>query len=113
MCNRSVGLIARVLETAGIATVSISITKELTESVGVPRAVFVKWPLGHPLGEPHNVAQQRTMIYHALHLLRHADRPGILLEPGYRWRRETYHEPDWATLEDNASPAQSHPAKGQ
>jgi D-proline reductase (dithiol) PrdB len=64
-----VGLIARAIETAGIPTVSISITKDLTESVGVPRAVFVKWPLGHPLGEPQNAAQQRTLIFDALSLL--------------------------------------------
>ena len=78
---------------------SISITKDLTESVGVPRAVFVKWPLGHPLGERNNAAQQRTMIYRGLALLRTADRPGIIEEPGYRWRREQYEDPDWSTLD--------------
>jgi len=93
-----VGLIARALERAGIATVSISIAKDLTEAVGVPRAVFVKWPLGHPLGEPENRAQQRTMIFAALQLLVEATEPGLMREPGYRWRRETYSEPDWAKL---------------
>lgn len=92
------GLIARTLEAAGIATVSISITRDLTEAVGVPRAVFVKWPLGHPLGEAHAPLQQRTMIYRALSLLVSADRPGIIDEPGYRWRREQYTEPVWARL---------------
>lgn len=92
------GLIARALERAGIATVSISIAKDLTEAVGVPRAVFVKWPLGHPLGEPDNEAQQRTMIFAALHLLVEATEPGIIREAGYRWRRESYTEPEWAKL---------------
>lgn len=92
------GLIARALERAGIATVSISIAKDLTEAVGVPRAVFVKWPLGHPLGEPGNGTQQRTMIFEALQLLLEAEAPGIIREPGYRWRRESYTEPDWAAL---------------
>lgn len=92
------GLIARALERAGIATVSISIAKELTEAVGVPRAVFVKWPLGHPLGEPDSGAQQRTMIFAALQLLIEAKEPGLMREPGYRWRRESYTEPDWAKL---------------
>jgi D-proline reductase (dithiol) PrdB len=94
-----VGLIARAVEAAGIPTVSISITKDLTEAVGVPRAVFVKWPLGHPLGERDNGVQQRTMIFEGLSLLRTADRSGMLVEPGYRWRREEYSEPDWAVLE--------------
>ena len=92
------GLIARALERAGIATVSISIAKDLTEAVGVPRAVFVKWPLGHPLGEPGNNAQQRTMIFGALQLLIEAETAGIIREPGYRWRRESYTEPDWGAL---------------
>ena len=92
------GLIARALERAGIATVSISIAKDLTEAVGVPRTVFVKWPLGHPLGEPGNNAQQRTMIFGALQLLVEAETPGIIREPGYRWRRESYTEPDWGAL---------------
>lgn len=93
------GLIARAIERAGIPTVSISITKDLTESVGVPRAVFVKWPLGHPMGERDNALQQRTMIFDALKLLVTASAPGIIEEPGYRWRRETYAEPNWSELE--------------
>lgn len=85
----------------GIATVSISIARELTEAVGVPRALFVKWPLGHPLGEPGKRAQQRTMIFAALQLLMEAATPGLIREPGYRWRRESYTEPDWTQLTAN------------
>jgi len=93
-----VGLIARAIEQAGIPTVSISITKDLTEAVGIPRAVFVKWPLGHPLGERGNPTQQRTMIFEALRLLIEAEEAGIIREPGYRWRRETYTEPNFSAL---------------
>ncbi len=92
------GLIARRLEAAGIPTVIISLAKALTASVGVPRAVFVRWPLGHPLGERHQFAQQRTVIFAALRLLLDAKTPGIIAEPGYRWKRETYTEPDWTQL---------------
>lgn len=91
------GLIARAIEASGIATTAISLTKDLTAATGVPRAVFVRWPFGHPLGEPGNSAQHRRMIFEALHILE-ADRPGIIAEPGYRWRRETYAEPDWSVL---------------
>ena len=92
------GLIARSIEAAGIPTVVISITRDLTEAVGAPRAVFVKWPLGHPLGEADNAAQQRTLIFEALRLLVNATEPGIIHDPGYRWRREDYSEPDWGAL---------------
>ena len=92
------GLIARAIERTGIPTTAISITKDLTEQVGVPRAVFVKWPLGHPLGEADNAPQQRTLIFDALKLLVEAEEPGRIVEPGYRWRREEYVEPEWSTL---------------
>lgn len=94
------GLIARAIEAAGMATVSISLAKVLTEAVGVPRAVFVKWPLGHPLGEPNHPTQQRTLIFDALHLLKTAQTPGIIAEPGYRWRRVHYTEPRWERLSE-------------
>lgn len=94
------GLIARAIESVGIPTVSLSLAKELTEAVGTPRAVFVKWPLGHPLGEPHNAAQQRTMIFTALQALQSAEAPGHIAEPGFRWRREQYSEPVWERLRD-------------
>jgi D-proline reductase (dithiol) PrdB len=93
-----VGLIARSLEAAGIATVSISLARELTQAVGAPRAVFLKWPLGHPLGEPEQRAQQRTVIFDALQTLLTAEAPGTIVEPGYRWRRHHYTEPDWIQL---------------
>jgi hypothetical protein len=100
-----VGLIARAIEQAGIPTVSISITKDLTESVGVPRALFVRWPLGHPMGEKHAPRQQRTLIFDALKLLQEAQEPGVIAEPGYRWRREEYGEPDWSQLNANTARA--------
>ena len=92
------GLIARAVETVGIPTVSISLAKELTVAVGTPRAVFLMWPLGHPLGEPDHPQQQRAVIYTALHTLLTGQEPGTLVEPGFRWRREEYAEPDWAAL---------------
>ncbi|MBX3001952.1 MAG: hypothetical protein KF893_25735 [Caldilineaceae bacterium] len=92
------GLIARTVEASGIPTVTISITRDLTEAVGVPRSVFVKWPLGHPLGEANAASQQRTLIYEALHQLVAAQEPGVIHDPGYRWRRANYSEPDWSQL---------------
>lgn len=92
------GLIARAIEAQGIPTVAISITKDMTLAVGVPRAIFLRWPLGHPLGEPHQPHQQDTVLFHALHTLLTAPGPETLIEPGLRWRRETYTEPDWNML---------------
>jgi len=93
-----VGLVAREVEAAGIPTVAVSLARDITESVGVPRALFVKWPLGHPLGEAETPLQQRTIIFDCLQLLRQATQPGIIAEPGYRWRRQEYAEPGWEEL---------------
>ncbi len=92
------GLIARIIEAEGITTVVYSLSKELTQAVGVPRAIYVKWPLGHPLGEPGRAVQQRTMLFLGFQLAQTATEPGTFLEPGFRWKRETYQEPPWEQL---------------
>ncbi len=84
------GLIQKVIEAAGIPTVSISIVKEITLQVRPPRAVFLPWPLGHPMGEPGHAAQQRRVLLDALGLLESARSPGALLEPGYVWGRHAF-----------------------
>lgn len=90
------GLIQRAIEASGIATVSISMLREATAKLGLPRSVFVRWPFGHALGEPFNRAQQLTVIRDALAAL-YAPAPGALVTLPYRWRRERYTEPkDWA-----------------
>ena len=66
---------------------SISIVRKLTAETGVPRAVFLKWPMGHPLGEPFNVAQQMKVLRKALEALTTITKPGTIVDLPYRWRR--------------------------
>jgi len=76
MCHQSVGLIQSIIEKAGIATVSISLLREVTERVAPPRALVVDRPLGFPLGEPGDVEIQTRIIMAALELLSlDVDRP--------------------------------------
>jgi D-proline reductase (dithiol) PrdB len=82
-----VGLVAREIERQGIATVSISIQRELTEKTRPPRAVFLRWPYGHPLGEPFNVAQQRWILLDAFRALTEVQTPGTIQDLPYLWRR--------------------------
>jgi hypothetical protein len=70
MCNQSVGLIQAAFENAGIATVSISLYKFVTEKVLPPRALCVPFPLGFPLGKDHDPELQRKVILAALALLK-------------------------------------------
>ncbi len=75
MCNQSVGLIQREIEFAGITTVSISLLREITEKIQPPRALFVPFPLGYPLGEPNNSTLQTRILQAAFALLTRNDRP--------------------------------------
>ncbi len=84
------GLIARTVEAAGIPTVCVSLQREITAQVKPPRAVYLRWPFGHPMGEPHRPAQQRQVLLDALDLLASAEAPGVIVDLPYRWRREVY-----------------------
>jgi hypothetical protein len=79
MCHQSVGLIQRQVEYAGITTVSISVLREITEKTRPPRALFVPFPLGYPLGERDNAELQTRIIKAAFALLSRNDCP--VLEP--------------------------------
>jgi hypothetical protein len=87
-----VGLIQRAIEQAGIATVGISIVREYTEQVRPPRTVFVRWPFGHPLGEPGNLRQQRAVLCEAFQALYAIEEPGTIIDLPFPWRRFDYTE---------------------
>lgn len=84
------GLIQRVIETRGIPTVGITLQKEVTMRVKPPRALYLRYPFGHPLGEAFHVNQQRTLLLDALKGLETLTDPGTILEPGYVWRRHPF-----------------------
>jgi len=85
-----VGLIQREIEKVGIASIGVSIVREYTEKVQPPRTVFLRWPFGHPLGEPGNVKQQRAVILEAFRALYSITIPGEIVDLPFRWRRHDY-----------------------
>ena len=62
MCNQAVSLIAAELERRGITTVCVILLREIAEKVRPPRALFVPFPHGFPLGAPNDPALQRRVI---------------------------------------------------
>jgi hypothetical protein len=75
--------------------VSVSILRDITEKVRPPRALFLRWPFGHPLGEPQNLAQQFTILRDAFAFL-YAASPGEIRDLPYPSRRHTYSMPtEW------------------
>ncbi len=80
-------LIARYLEAHGIPTVVIGTARDIVETCGVPRFLFVDFPLGSPCGEPWNVAQQGEIFEMALELLESAQAPRATREAGLAWSK--------------------------
>lgn len=73
------GLIQRVIETAGISTISVSLSKEITQKLRPPRAVFPGFPLGHPMGFPGRSTQQLKMLRILLNGIETIDSAGTLI----------------------------------
>src|SRR5438445_13015349 len=63
------GVLARAFEEHGLVTTSISLVREHTEKVKPPRALFVPFPFGHPLGEANDPELQTRVMRAALALL--------------------------------------------
>jgi hypothetical protein len=69
MCNQSVGLIASVIEKAGIPTVALSLLLMVSKKVRPPRTLYVPFSFGYPLGKPNDQKLQHQVIRAALDLL--------------------------------------------
>lgn len=69
MCNQTVSLVAAELERAGIPSVVQVFLSEVAEKVRPPRALWVPFDHGYPLGEPNNPALQVDVLRQTFALL--------------------------------------------
>jgi D-proline reductase (dithiol) PrdB len=69
--------------------------REVTEKTPPPRALYMRFPFGHALGEVGQRDQQLDILYRAFELLFEAELPGTIKDSGLRWKRESYPAPDW------------------
>ena len=81
------GLIARVLEEAGVATVCIMMRREVAQNVKPPRSLFVKFPFGAPLGPAGDADTQRGVILDALSMLTTVTEPGTIADSPRAWKK--------------------------
>ena len=63
------GVLGHYIEEEGIPTAGISLIRPHTEKVRPPRALWVPFQLGHPLGAPNDPAFQRRVLTAQLELL--------------------------------------------
>jgi len=83
VCHQTVGLVARAVEAAGIATLTMSVAHDITDHVRPPRAVFVNFPMGNEIGRPGEVDEQRAIVRGALDAVAAIDEPGTIVELPY------------------------------
>jgi len=80
-----VSLVARHLESQGIPTVVIGSARDIVEECGVPRFLFVDFPLGNPCGKPWDRAMQDAIAGAALNLLEKAYAPRTTIQRPEIW----------------------------
>jgi len=83
-----VGLVARVIEAAGIPTVTLNMIWAYQTLVGMPRVAAIEHPFGRPYGDVGDVQRQREVVRAALGLFESAQAPGEIAHLPFRW-----HEP--------------------
>ena len=74
------GLIQRAVESQGMATVSVTLSPDITRKVLPPRALYPGFPMGHPLSYPGQSFRQLQIIRILLKLLETIDKPGTLVD---------------------------------
>jgi len=65
-----------------------------------PRSIFLRWPFGHPLGEPFKVTQQRAVLAEALRAFSTIDTAGEVIDVPFQWKRHRYSGIEMETLKD-------------
>lgn len=71
------GALGNFIERAGVATTSISLIRPQSEKVGPPRALWVPYALGRPLGSAEDPEFQKNVMRAAFALLESATEPTI------------------------------------
>jgi hypothetical protein len=99
VCHQTLGLTARGLEAAGIATVVLGCARDIVEHVGVPRFLFSDFPLGNGAGKPHDPASQRQTLELALQLLESARAPRTTVQSPQRWSDDASWKLDYCNVE--------------
>lgn len=67
-------------------TISVTVRPEITRRSLAPRAAYLRFPIGNPMGEANKPDQQRTILRALLHQLERQTEPGTIDLP-FRWRR--------------------------
>ena len=96
-------MLARTIEEAGIAIVTVTMMPFLAEKFRLSRVVGVEFPFGHAFGLPNDRAMQLVVARAAVQALREAKEPGYRLDVEIEWPIDT------ATAYRDWQPAEASP----
>ena len=100
-------MLARIIEAAGIPTVTVTMMPVLSDKFRSSRVLGVEYPFGHSFGAVGDSEMQRRTLWAALQLLVATPRPGGRLDLAEQWpgdAREAYK--NWQP--DEPSPIVAH-----
>lgn len=78
LCHQSIGIVARAVELAGIPTMTLTVFKDVVESVRPPRAALYDGEFGSVSGLPKYPEHQRRILDEALRLIEPLDQAGAI-----------------------------------
>lgn len=79
------GLVARVIEAAGIPTVTLNMIWPYQRLVGMPRVAAIEHPFGRPFGDVGDADTQRAVLTEALSVFERAREPGHVEHLPFEW----------------------------
>lgn len=82
-------------------TVVLGSARDIVLHCGVPRFLFVDFPLGNPCGRPCDDAMQRRIVGEAVTLFETARAPGTTVESPERWGSDDWRRRYMAVTPDN------------
>jgi D-proline reductase (dithiol) PrdB len=83
-----VGLVARVIEAAGIPTVTLNMIWVYQNLVGMPRVAAIEHPFGRPYGDVGDADTQRQVLRTALRVFEQAEEPGHVEDLPFVWHED-------------------------
>ena len=78
------GLIARVLEEHGIATVILNMLHDVVDTVRPPRTIMTNFEYGAPFGNPGDKDIQVKVLKRCLKQLEEEEEPGVAVKLPYK-----------------------------
>lgn len=78
-------MLARVIESLGIPTVTVTMMPDLAQKYRLSRIVGVEFPFGHSFGTPHNDELMLKVSRAAIQALSEAGEPGYRLDVAAEW----------------------------